>query len=96
MDWLARILTLMIWLGVAVLLLLLYRIAFFYEVSAKQPTHYRWFVAPIILLSASGLRYALVNRVVGDVIGDSLLMLGGVMLIWLGMRLLRQMTGGRR
>lgn len=96
MDWLARIFTLLIWLGVAVLLLLLYRIAFFYEVSARQTTHYRWFLVPLILFSGSGLRYALINRIVGDAIGDSLLMIGGFMLIWLGMRLLNQMTGGRR
>ena len=96
MDWIARLLTILAWLGVAALLILLYRIAYFYEVSARRPTHYRWFLAPLVLLGLGGLRYAWVNTVVGDVIGDSLLLAGGFVLILLGMYLLREMTGGRR
>jgi len=96
MDWIARILTVIAWLGVAALLLLLHRIAYFYEVSSKQPTHYRWFFVPLLLLLAGGLRYAMVSFVAGDVLGDSLLTLGGFALLFLGMFLLREMTGGRR
>lgn len=96
MDWISRILTLLAWLGVATLLILLYRIAYFYEVSARQPTHYRWFLAPLVLLGLGGLRYTWVNMVAGDVIGDSLLMAGGFTLVLLGMFLLREMMGGRK
>ena len=96
MDWIARLLTILAWLGVAALLILLYRIAYFYEVSARRPTHYRWFLAPLALLSLGGLRYTWVNMVAGDVIGDSLLMTGGFPLILLGMYLLREMMGGRK
>lgn len=78
------------------MLLLLHRIAYFYEVSSKRPTHYRWFFVPMLLLLAGGLRYAMLSHVAGDVLGDTFLMLGGFGSLSLGMFLLREMTGGRR
>ncbi len=109
MSVLDRILTVVSWVGVAALLLVLYRIACFYEVTSRQPTHYRLFIIPIVLLSVGGWCYA----VAGDLgeaarsspglasspvrlAGDSLQLIGGIALIGLGMLLLRRMTGGRR
>ena len=103
-----RILTLLSWIGVVALLLVLYRIAHFYEVTSRQPTHFRLFILPIVLLFLGGLCYA----IAGDagvatkspvmassplrLAGDSLQLAGGIALIGLGMFLLRLMTGGRK
>jgi hypothetical protein len=104
-----RILTLLSWVGVVALLLLLYRIAYFYEVTSRQPTHYRLFIIAIVLLFLGGLCYAIAGDLgdtassraglVNDPVrlaGDSLQLAGGIGLIGLGMFLLRLMTGGRR
>jgi uncharacterized membrane protein HdeD (DUF308 family) len=96
MDIVERLLNIAEWSGVAVLLFLLYRIAYFYEVSAKQSTHYRLFLAPLVLMLAGGVRYAMAPAVKGDLIGDGLVMTGGIMLFLLGLLLVREMTGGRR
>jgi len=109
MDILDRSLTLLSWMGVVALLLLLYRIAHFYEVTSRQPTHYRLFMIPIALLFLGGLCYAIAGDLGAAVrgktgpasnpvqlVGDSLQLVGGVALIGLGMFLLRLMTGGRK
>jgi hypothetical protein len=109
MDILGRALTLVSWAGAAVLLLLLFRIAYFYEVTSRQSTHYRLFIIPTVLLSLGGLCYALAGNLGGvpphgiglasntaQLAGDSLQLAGGVALIGLGMFILHQMTGGRR
>jgi len=109
MDILGRTFTLLSWVGVAVLLLLLYRIAYFYEVTSKQPTHYRLFIFPMALLLLGGLCYLIagdlgevdsssLEQVIGiaRLAGDSLQLAGGISLVGLGVFILRLMTGGRR
>ncbi len=91
------------------LLLLLYRIAYFYEVTSKQPTHFRLFIFPMALLLLGGLCYLIagdlgeagsssLEQVIGTarLAGDSLQLAGGISLVGLGVFLLRLMTGGRR
>ncbi len=91
------------------LLLLLYRIAYFYEVTSKQPTHFRLFIFPMALLLLGGLCYVIAGDLgeagsssLAQVIstarlaGDSLQLAGGISLVGLGVFLLRLMTGGRR
>ena len=96
MDLIASILTFVAWLGVSALLLVLYRIAHFYQATSGQSTHYRLFLIPMALFLLGGTRYAMVGDLAGDVIGDSLQLAGGVLLLWLGASLLQMMTGGRR
>lgn len=96
MDWITSILTLVAWLGVGVLLLVLYRIAHFYQATSGQSTHYQLFLVPLVLLLLGGIRYALIGDVAGDMMGDSVQLAGGVALIILGVSLVRMMTGGRR
>jgi hypothetical protein len=96
MDWIARVLTVAAWIGVGVLLLLLYRIAHFYQVTSGQSSHYRLFFIPLALLLLGGLRYAFVGDLAGDLLGDSLYLVGGIILIVLGILLVRMMTGGRK
>ncbi len=96
MDLIAGILTLVAWGGVGVLLFMLYRIAHFYQATSGQPTHYRLFLVPLALLLLGGARYVVVGGLAGDVIGDSLQLGGGVLIILLGASLVQMMTGGRR
>jgi hypothetical protein len=96
MDLIASILTFVAWLGVSALLLVLYRIAHFYQATSGQSTHYQLFLAPLVLLLLGGIRYALAGDVAGDMVGDSIQLAGGVALIFLGASLLKMMTGGRR
>jgi len=92
-----------------VLLLLLHRIAYFYEVTSRQPTHYRLFILPMALLLLGGLCYLIagdlgeadissLKQVIGTarLAGDSLQLAGGISLVGLGVFILRLMTGGRR
>jgi hypothetical protein len=96
MGIIASILTGVEWIGTAVLLVLMYRIAYFYQVTSKQPTHYLWFFVPMGLLLAGGLRYAMLMGTTTDLWADLLMLAGGLLLIALGMNLLREMTGGPR
>jgi len=96
MDLIASILTCIAWLGVGALLLILYRIAHFYQATSGQSTHYQLFLAPLTLLLVGGIRYVLVGDVAGDMLGDSAQLAGGVALIILGASLVQMMTGGRR
>ena len=109
MSILDRILTLLSWIGVVTLLLVLYRIAHFYEVTSRQPAQSRLFILPLALLFLGGLCYAAAGDA-GEatrsspglassplrLAGDSLQLAGGITLIGLGMFLLRLMTGGGR
>jgi hypothetical protein len=95
-DILTRLLTLYIWVGVAALLMLLYRIAHFYQVTTGLRSRYRFFLAPVFLFLAGMLRYLTTNvRVAGDIVGDLLFFLGGISLSLIGYFLLKLMTGGR-
>jgi hypothetical protein len=95
-DILTRLLTLYIWVGVAALLMLLYRIAHFYQVTTGLRSRYRFFLVPVFMFSAGMLRYLTTNiKVAGDILGDLLFFLGGISLSLIGYFLLKLMTGGR-
>lgn len=95
MDGLIRILTLGAWGGVGFLVILLYRIAHFYQVTAGERSHYRWFLLPAALFALAAARYAWLADFAGDPWGDGLLALAGGSLLLLGYYLLRLMTGDR-
>jgi hypothetical protein len=91
--------TLYIWMGVAALLMLLYRIAHFYQMTTGVRSHYRWFLVPVVLFLAGMLRYLIVDtglagNISGDELGDLLFFLGGVSLSLVVYVLLKLMTGG--
>ena len=75
------VLTLAFWGTIIALLVIAYAIARFYQLTSGQPSHYRWFVLPMALLGVGGLRYALLGDVVGDPLGDGLMLAGGISLI---------------
>ena len=93
---LARLLLAYIWIGVALLLLLLYEIARFYQRTSGQRSFYRGFLIPALCFLLAAGRYVLAaSDFTGDAVGDLFLFGGGVILILLGHYLLRLMTGGR-
>jgi hypothetical protein len=95
MNELSQLLDLYAWGGVIFLLAVLYRIARFYQATAEEHSHYRWFALPLVLFMLAAIRYAWVGGFAGDPWGDSLLVVGGGSLLTLGYRLLNLMTGDR-
>jgi hypothetical protein len=87
-------LSLYIWIGLTVLMVFLYRIARFYQVTSGRRSYYQLFLVPIGLLLAGGLRYATLGIIVGDALGDAFMILGGLSLMALGAYMLNLMTGG--
>ena len=88
-------LTLYIWGAVSVLIILLNRIARFYQLTSGRRSYYQLFWVPLACISLGALRYATQGMPGGDVLGDGLMLIGGVLLIGLGYYLLKLMTGSR-
>jgi hypothetical protein len=88
-------LTIFAWFVLTVLLLLLLLIARFYQNVSKERTYYWAFSLPIILFGLGSARYAFMDRVGGDLIGDLLWLTGGVLLAYLCISLYNLMTAGR-
>jgi len=91
-----QILTIIAWGGVGLLVLVLYRIARFYQVTSGNKSYYQLFLVPLVLLLLGALRYAAVGDLAGDVWGDVLLILGGASLIAVVIMLWRLMSGGHK
>ena len=81
------------WAVIGVLIVVLYRIARFYQITSGRRSHYQFFGVPLILLVAA----AALNVLTGEpnLAGDLLLLLGSLSLIGLGYNLWRLMTGSR-
>ena len=88
------VLLLIAWGVICALVLVLYRIARFYQITSGRRSRYQWFGVPLILLAAAAVVDVLF---VGEpnVLGDVLLLVGSASLIGLGYNLLRLMTGSR-
>lgn len=96
MTVLTKLLTLYTWTGIVVLILLLNRIAHFYQLTTGVRTYYRLFFVPVAFFLASMVRYVTSDAgFAGDVLGDIFFFLGGISLALLGYYLLQLMTGGR-
>jgi hypothetical protein len=93
---LTKLLTLYIWVGISVLILLLNRIARFYQLTTGVRTYYRLFIVPVVFFLAGMVRYLVADAgFAGDVLADICFFLGGVSLSLVGYYLLQLMTGGR-
>ena len=95
MDLLHRALTLYIWLVVGVLIIILHRVARSYQLTSGRRSYYQLFWLPVIFISLGALRYALQGALSGDVLGDGLMLIGGLLLMGLSYYLLNLMTGNR-
>lgn len=87
-------LLLIAWGVICVLVAVLYRIARFYQITSGRSSLYPWFLAPLVLLAAAAFLDLLVAGQ-PNVVGDVLLLSGGLSLIGLGYHLLNLMTGSR-
>ena len=94
MTTVTALLQLIAWGVICVLVVVLQRIARFYEITSGRRSRYQWFGVPLILLAAAAVIEVLF---VGELNmpGDVLLLMGGASLIGLGYNLLRLMTGSR-
>ena len=94
MATLNSVLLLIAWSIVCVLILVLYRVARFYQLTSGRASRYQWFLIPLLLFAAAAVVH-LINGAKPDLIADVLLLLGSIGLIGLGYNLLRLMTGSR-
>jgi hypothetical protein len=88
------VLLLIAWGVICALVLVLYRIARFYQITSGRRSRYHWFAVPLALLAAA----AVIEVLSGgepNVLGDVLLLAGSASLIGLGYNLLRLMTRSR-
>ncbi len=86
----------LIGLGTAGVLMFLLLIARFFQVKSGQPTRYSLFAVALICFFVGALRYAFLQKsYVGDVLADSALFMGGLLVILAGNHVFRLMTGGR-
>ncbi len=88
------VLTLATWGLVGVLIVVVYRIARFYQITSGRRTYYQWFLLPLVLLLLAGLLTFMVEPLLA-LVRDSLLLVGGISLIGLGYYLWHLMIGSR-
>lgn len=93
---LSQLFLLYTWFALAGVLGFLLLIGRFYQKFSGERTYYRWFLLPAVLYGMASVRYAWLDQVAGDPLGDALAGAAGVALAILIVRLYRQMTAGRR
>jgi hypothetical protein len=87
--------TLYIWGAVGALIVILSRVARFYQITSGRRSYYQLFWLPLVLMGLGALRYATQPALVGNTLGDLLMLAGGLLLFGLGYHLLKLMTGNR-
>ena len=88
------ILTAYSWVGVGILIMFLWRIAFFYEKTSNRWVGHYLLMIPGLILLAGVVTYLIVGKpLVGDSVGDLLLFVGGLGVAVFGIRLQRLMMG---
>jgi hypothetical protein len=90
-----QILTIISWFVLAALLALMLLIGRFYQNVTGERTHFWVFSIPIVLFGFASARYAFIDRVSGDALGDLLLFSGGAVLAGMCIYLYNLMTAGR-
>jgi hypothetical protein len=78
---------LFMWFPLTALLLLLMLIARFFERFSGQTTYYKWIIVPVVLFGFGFVRYASIQSIAGDALGDILLGMAGLSLLLLSSRL---------
>jgi len=77
-----------------VLIVVVYRIARFYQITSGRRTYYRLFLLPLVLLLVAALLNVIADPLL-NLWRDTLLLVGGISLIGLGYYLLQLMIGSR-
>jgi len=88
-------LTIFAWFVLTSLLTILLLIARFYQNVSGERTYYWTFGLPIIIFGAASARYAFLDRIGGDPLGDMLSLAGGLLLAGICIYLYNLMTAGR-
>jgi hypothetical protein len=88
------VLTLIAWSLISVLIVVMNRIARFYQITSGRRTYYRLFWLPLGLLLLAALLNMSADPLI-DLWRDALLLVGGITLIGLGYYLLQLMIGSR-
>ena len=89
-----KILIVYAWAVIGILIIFLWRIAYFYERASVQSVRYYMLLLPALLLAAGAVYYLVYDvEFIGLPTGDLLLFGGGVLLCWFGARLQELMTG---
>ena len=83
------------WFVLAGLLVFLLLIARFYQRFSSEQTYFRLFALPIVLFGMATVRYASINHIAGDVIGDLLTVIAGGALVIQCVFLYHMMTRNR-
>ena len=92
---LSQVFLLYSWFVLAAVLGFVLLIARFYQRFSGERTFYRWFGLPVVLYGLAAVRFASIDQVAGDPLGDLLAGAAGLALVILISRLYRQMTRGR-
>lgn len=96
MEILEYILAVWSWIIIGVLLVFLWRIAYFYQKTSGQRVGYYLLIVAAVLLVAGAVWYLVVDvKFTGEPIADALLFGGGLLLFVFGGRLQELMTGER-
>ncbi len=93
---LSQLLLLYSWFVLAALLTFLLLVARFYQKFSGERTFYKLYLVPMLLYGVASVRYAVIDRIGGDVLGDLLTGAAGLMLAALVIFLYRRMTIGRK
>jgi hypothetical protein len=86
-----QFLTLYLWFPLAALLFFLLLIARFYQKFSGERTYFRLFLLPVVIFGAAAVRYASIDRLMGDPVGDMLMAAAGIILTGLCVTLYRVM-----
>jgi hypothetical protein len=97
MQILEYILTIWAWVVISVLLVFLWRIAYFYQKTSGQPVGYHFLIIAALLMLGGAIVYLIFNvGFTGQPVADLMLFGGGLLFFVFGGRLQELMTGERR
>lgn len=93
MNVIYAVLTVATWVIICALIVVLYRIGRFYQISSGRRSYYQYFSVPLVLFALGALASLFLREL--QLWGDLLLLAGGAALVGLCIYLLRLMTGSR-
>lgn len=91
-----QILLLYSWFPLAAVIAILLLIARFYQKFSGDRTGYMLYLIPLVLFGAGVVRYASIDQIAGDTLGDIFMGTAGFVLLLLSIWLYHQMTSGRK